>query len=536
MKKRFVLKNTLEKVVFTAVLSCCAELSAVVCEMPDSSFLDLSEFIGANAFYARGIYGQGVNVANIELEVASKEDEESYGKYAVFLKDTDYTTYVPNYEIPSFHAYATLAIMAGNNKSYKDQKAATGLANMANYVSVQLKDGIRASNKDAVKVYETFFSNGTDVISSSWKDSGDSSYMAGVVLDSYAAKGVNTVFVAAAANDGESGAGSVCSPYRNMNVISVGALDDATGFKTVASTSSYGPNDFYNPVNGATVKGVVSAVDIAAAGTVYTVNRSGVLENGRGTSFAAPMVSSAAALMLSYSKRTSMAQESRDARLVKAVLLNSADKTEGWDNGSVLADGVSANGNTFNGVLTTSQALDYKSGAGALNAAEALSQYDGFGTTSFLGNVGSGESSFYEFYAGESGAVLGATLCWMLGSTVNDIAYDSFEEITSIDASSSYFANLDLRLWYEDGSEDILIAQSVSEYNNVEHLFLELTKVGNYKLEVFFKDLVYGNSADETYGIAWNLASIPEPSECAAVIGITAIFMVFRRIQRRHHR
>lgn len=530
MKMCFVLKNTLEKVVFTAVLFSCSELSAVVCEMPDSSFLDLGEFIGANAFYERGVYGQGVNVANIELEVASKEDEESYGKYAVFLKDSVYTTYVPNYEIPSFHAYATLAIMAGNNKSYKDQKAATGLANMANYVSGQLKDGIRASNKDAVKVYETFFSNGTDVISSSWKDSGDSSYMAGVVLDSYAAKGVNTVFVAAAANDGESGAGSVCSPYRNMNVISVGALDDATGFKTVADTSSYGPNDFYNPVNGTTVKGVVSAVDIAAAGTVYTVNRSGVLENGRGTSFAAPMVSSAAALMLSYSKRTSMAQESRDARLVKAVLLNSADKTEGWDNGSILADGVSANGNTFDGVLTTSQALDYKSGAGALNAAEALSQYDGFGTTSFLGNVGSGESYFYEFYADESGAVLGATLCWMLGSTVNDIAYDSFEEITSIDASSSYFANLDLRLWYEDGSEDILIAQSVSEYNNVEHLFLELTKVGNYKLEVFFKDLVYGNSASETYGIAWNLASIPEPSEYAAVIGITAILIAaFRR-------
>ena len=161
MKMRFVLKNTLEKVVFTAVLFSCSELSAVVCEMPDSSFLDLGEFIEANAFYKRGIYGQGVNVANIELEVASKEDEESYGKYAVFLKDSVYTTYVPNYEIPSFHAYATLAIMAGNNKSYKDQKAATGLANMANYVSGQLKDGIRASNKDAVKVYETFFSNGT---------------------------------------------------------------------------------------------------------------------------------------------------------------------------------------------------------------------------------------------------------------------------------------------------------------------------------------------------------------------------------------
>lgn len=189
-----------------------------------------------------------------------------------------------------------------------------------------------------------------------------------------------------------------------------------------------------------------------------------------------------------------------------------------------------------NTVFVAVAANDGESGAGALNAADALSQYDGFGTTSFLGNVERGEFSFYEFHADESSAMVSATLCWMLGSTVDDIAYDFFEEITSIDASSSYFANLDLRLRYGDTSEEILIAQSVSEYNNVEHLFLKLPKVGNYKLEVFFKNLVYGNSASETYGIAWNLASIPEPSEYAVIIGITAIFMVLRRIQRRHRR
>ena len=39
----------------------------VVCQMPDSSFLDMADFTGAKAFYERGIYGQNVNVANLEL-------------------------------------------------------------------------------------------------------------------------------------------------------------------------------------------------------------------------------------------------------------------------------------------------------------------------------------------------------------------------------------------------------------------------------------------------------------------------------------
>lgn len=74
--------------------------------------------------------------------------------------------------------------------------------------------------------------------------------MAGTVLDSYALKNARTVLAGAAANDGADGPGHVPSPYKNMNVISVGALDDSTGFKTVAGTSSYGPNDFYNPLTG----------------------------------------------------------------------------------------------------------------------------------------------------------------------------------------------------------------------------------------------------------------------------------------------
>ena len=51
---------------------------------------------------------------------------------------------------------------------------------------------------------------------------------------------------------------------------------------------------------------------------------------------------------------------SRDARVIKAVLMNSADKIPGWNNGEI------PHPNGFGGVRTT-QSLDYNSGAGAMN-------------------------------------------------------------------------------------------------------------------------------------------------------------------------
>ena len=523
----------LKNFAFVAALSVSAELHAVVCEMPDSSFLNLGKFVGADAFYEAGIYGQGAKVANLELYVASNDEDP---EYSIFLKGSNYTTYHPESTTErcgSSHPYQTLSIMAGYNVGYENQEISTGIAYGANYVSGQVGENSSfVTDRLVMRTYEKFFTNGTDVISSSWKYDGASAFMAGTVLDSYAVKNTHTVLVGAAANDGEDGPGHVSSPYKNMNVISVGALDDSTGFKSVAGTSSYGPNDFYNPLTGKTVKGVVSAVDVAAPGTVYTVGQDGTLKNGQGTSFAAPIVSSTVALMVSYSKQASMAEDSRDARLIKAVLLNSASKTAGWDNGARITDSVSANGRTYNGVHSTSQSLDYRSGAGALDAAETLAQYGNFANTSFLDTVQNGESRFYDFYADFSGMTLTATLCWFSGSDVEDITYGSGGDISAIDVDMSYFSNLDLRLWYIDGGDDTLIAQSVSEYNNVEHLFLELAKEGHYRLEVSFEDLVYGDALNETYGIAWNLSTVPEPSTYAAILGILVLaFAVCRRME-----
>ena len=232
------------------------------------------------------------------------------------------------------------------------------------------------------------------------------------------------------------------------------------------------------------------------------------------------------------SKEKNMDASSRDARLVKSILLNSAKKLDSWDNGTQIRNSVSVNGKVFNGVFTTERALDYYSGAGALDAEQALAEYDKFGSTSFLEEVAKSDSSFYYFESAADNAVLNATLCWFAGSEVENVIYDSSLNISSIDASSSYFANLDLRLWYQnDGGELQLIAQSISEYNNVEHLYLNLDKSGNYALEVFFKDLIYGDTAKETYALAWNLAQsqIPEPSCVAILAAISAIACIAAR-------
>ncbi|MFR6034205.1 MAG: hypothetical protein ACLUKN_14160, partial [Bacilli bacterium] len=136
------------------------------------------------------------------------------------------------------------------------------------YTSAQIaEDSFFRSDKTELETYKLFFTNSTDVISSSWCDIEiPLTYKKGVVLDSYAYANPRTLLVGAAANDGAEGANTVRSPFLNMNALKVGALDDSTNFKTVASYSSYGPNHFYNPVTKEVKESVVSAVDIVDLG------------------------------------------------------------------------------------------------------------------------------------------------------------------------------------------------------------------------------------------------------------------------------
>src|SRR5207237_1161234 len=148
--------------------------------------------------------------------------------------------------------------------------------------------------------------------------------------------------------------GAPASGYNKIAVASLAADTTANPYTQPSTFSSRGPNDFFNPVTGRTTHGVRPVVDIAAPGEALALayyggatgsNTGGVdqsngannfyLIDASGTSFAAPIVAGGAALLADVA-HVNFDAHGTDGRVIKAVLLNSADKTPGWDNGQFL--------------------------------------------------------------------------------------------------------------------------------------------------------------------------------------------------------
>jgi hypothetical protein len=201
-----------------------------------------------------------------------------------------------------------------------------------------------------------------------------------------------------------------------------------------------------------------------------------------------------------------------DGRVVKAVLLNSAVKNVGWDNGEVV---------DTRGVIRTTQALDPAVGTGMLNLHRALYQYGG-GTTDVPGTevdspvvsiVGwdyavatpGVENDYYLAGVLGAGEPLAVTLDWFVDRVLDD---------STGAASDVSFADLDLEVWLVIGGRPTkLVASSESAYSNVEHLYFDLPMDGEYMLRVrYFSDAYLpddpGAWGAEPYAIAW---MVPEP-------------------------
>ncbi len=370
-----------------------------------------------------------------------------------------------------------------------------------------------------------------DVINSSWGGGGDASAIASesLAIDGLARQNASVAFVVSAGNGGSTA--TVQSPAAGYNNISVGSLG-GSAFRTPSTFSSDGMADFFipNKEGGITLTGARAAVDIAAPGeglvlAAYLGN-SGTnpsptnlyFTNADGTSYSAPIVAGGIALLKDVAKTSlfynyNSNPNAFDTRVIKSVLMAGADKTDGWNNGQ-------------DALNVTTQALDLKTGAGAMNLNTTAAIYL-FGTRDLdeINRVP------IEKYGWDSATIsLGSTLEYVFAApftsdTALNVALNWFSVRgfdTNTDTGSDIaFADLNLQVWMLDdqGHFATKVGESMSLYNNTEFLRLESLAAGQYGLKVTYADNIFDTSGtvnSETFGLSWY--AIPEPS------GMTLLF------------
>ena len=510
---------------------------------------DLNDFLGADRYYTNGTPINGQNTISVNLEAGHVwNGHEALQHVTNFYNSA--STFGGGAVAPLYDRHATWAALfiggreTTNNPSIKQEGLAPGTDLRSAAIATGWTGLAYALNfnvgflSTVVPAYDSSFGT-ADVINSSF-GGGDPSGTGTLawLADSYTFDNTDTLYVVSAGNSGP-GANTVGSPGSAYNVLTVGALGSANNFNSVASFSSRGPQNFGYFVSGTnyvTVSNVRAAVDIAAPGDSLTsafyggqtggnnTNLAGSVNSGTnadaycssiaGTSFAAPIVAGGAALVYSAAKtlpQLSTNAEATQSMVVKSLLLTAADKTTAWSNGQT----------NINGVITTTQSLDWAVGAGRMNLYRTFdlqvngqTGVDGYGVGAQGGVLGSG----WDFGASLNGinndytisdVLLGGStfttsLSWMRARAYDPVAISLYDYAQ---------ANLNLSLWSlgSNNSFQTKVAESISLYNTVEHLSFALPSTGLYGLRVSYAGNTFDNTGGQWgttflqgYGLAWD--------------------------------
>jgi len=324
---------------------------------------------------------------------------------------------------------------------------------------------------------------------------------------------------------------NITPPGGAFNVITVGATGMGADYERVANFSGAG-----ELADGRSKPDIVApGVDI----TSTTSPHPPLLTTKDGTSFAAPHVAGAAALLREFAVD---AGKIDDHRVIKAVLMNSANKDGGEKTQEKRAS--DKLGNTWQPPAAGSDPLDTEMGAGQLNALAGITQYtppEALAGTLAAGAINSGHIDWDFNTIGPLATVdyrisvqladetkLTASLAWdRIVSWDDDGSVEGipdFDDTFSVDALS----NLDMVLLDGSGAEIAALdamgraSFSTSDVDNVEHIYHTLPEDGFYTVRV--KNL---SQEAATYG--WAVWSHPVPEPISAVLILLGAPVLIRR-------